>query len=58
MPTLDQTNSFIVNHEGVTTHFMCCVCFNITHASDAYVDRSGQKWDLCGSMCAAQAGVR
>lgn len=50
--------SRIYDHDGHCTHVMCCVCFNVFPVTESFVDRDGQRWDLCGTVCAAQAGVR
>lgn len=25
----------------------CCICFEFVKFDDAYVDKDGQKWDMC-----------
>lgn len=42
--------------DGVLTHKLCPVCFNMTHVDNLFVDADGQKWDLCSEECAVDAG--
>lgn len=35
----------------------CCVCFRMVKVRDLFVDKSGQKWDVCSSNHAHKAGI-
>ena len=50
--------SRLYDHDGTLTHVMCCICFNMVPASEAWKDRKGRAWDLCGDICAAKAGAK
>lgn len=36
-----------VDEFGVLTHKVCCICFEWVLVDNFYVDRWGQKWDMC-----------
>lgn len=42
--------------DWIPGHKMCCICFEYIQVYDLWVDRDGQKWDMC-KPCAAYEEV-